>query len=518
MNERLSHRRYIKERIVIRGDLILETPTCLSSGDSESPTDLPLLRDSVDDRALLTGTSLAGALRNYLWRYQQGYSASEDTATTTLLGNVRSQEDDSGEQSLLIVHDSISRENTVKRENTAKRENTINIELRDGVKIRTDTGIAQDKAKYDLELLAAGTVFPLYLELLIENDSKRQIDRDQLLLDLAIALDGLGTGEIAIGMKKRRGFGQCRVEHWRVEHFDLTDAVSRYAWLTHAHWPLEPNKEHPDSRLPKYPTIEAAMNAIEAIALSTPLANTEDKRTYFNLSVGLDLAGALLIRSATESDQLSPDVVHLTSRRADGAKPVLSGTSLAGVLRHRAIRILNTLGQSISLIDDLFGPDLSENRKVAKASRLLVKESVINHTEQMVQNRIAIDRFTGGALDGALFNEQPIFPNSAENVAHQVELTLRIQQPRKSEIGLLLLLLKDLWTGDLSVGGSASIGRGRLQGKTATLTYQKAGERQTWTIEGKENLTISNAQRLEDFVEELVNLGESDLQDERTAA
>ena len=48
-------------------------------------------------------------------------------------------------------------------------------------------------------------------------------------------------------------------------------------------------------------------------------------------------------------------------------------------------------------------------------------------------------------------------------------MTLHLRQPEDAEIGLLLLLLKDLWTGDLTVGSESSVGRGRLQGISATL-------------------------------------------------
>ena len=38
---------------------------------------------------------------------------------------------------------------------------------------------------------------------------------------------------------------------------------------------------------------------------------------------------------------------------------------------------------------------------------------------------------------------------------------------------MLLLLLKDLWTGDLPLGGESSIGRGRLRGLEAKLCDQE---------------------------------------------
>ena len=73
--ERLKSRnhRHIVERIIVKGTLILDTPTCLGSGDADGDTDLVLLRDSIEDKALLMGSSIAGALRNYLREYQNGY-------------------------------------------------------------------------------------------------------------------------------------------------------------------------------------------------------------------------------------------------------------------------------------------------------------------------------------------------------------------------------------------------------------------------------------------------------------
>ena len=77
-----------------------------------------------------------------------------------------------------------------------------------------------------------------------------------------------------------------------------------------------------------------------------------------------------------------------------------------------------------------------------------------------------------------------------------------MRQPKDYEIGLLLLLLKDLWTSDLAVGGTSSIGRGRLQGREATIKF----DNKTWTIiqnSSDESLTIDNPEELEKFISAL---------------
>ncbi|MBD1810980.1 RAMP superfamily CRISPR-associated protein [Microcoleus vaginatus DQ-U2] len=456
--ERLNRNQHpIAQRIIVRGILILDTPTCLGSGDADSPTDIALLRDSVSDSALLTGASIAGALRNYLRECEHGYGAGEQNCdrATNLFGGTR--RDPEGEQSPLIINDAIS--------------STIpTVELRDGVEIELTTGTAKPGHKYDLELLAAGTEFPLYFELLIEKN-KAQTEQQPLINCLALALEGLERGEIGIGMKKRRGFGRCHVKEWQVWNFNLEDASDRTVWLNFEHWHtgLLPDRE-------TYSSI--------ATALGVSLENKEDKRDRFLMHATFQLVGSLLIRSGQDSTGRAPDVVHLKSHRPDqlDSVPVLSGTSLAGVLRHRAERIVNTLGGSSTLVKELFG---FVEGKEAKSSRLVVHEKVIEKATDLVQNRIAIDRFTGGAYHGALFEEQPIFGGDETIVTIELEL----RKPEGYEIGLLLLLLKDLWTSDLPVGGESSIGRGRLKGIKADLIHHHPPIPQQWEI-SEENGTL----------------------------
>src|SRR5690606_32603670 len=113
------------------------------------------------------------------------------------------------------------------------------------------------------------------------------------------------------------------------------------------------------------------------------------------------------------------------------------------------------------------------------ASRVMVTETVMQNVKtDLVQNRVSIDRFTGGARETALFSEQPAFGGNDTNVT----IDLRLVNPKDHEIGLLLLLLKDLWTGDLPLGGESSVGRGRLEGERAILTHQSDGASRTWEI------------------------------------
>jgi CRISPR/Cas system CSM-associated protein Csm3 (group 7 of RAMP superfamily) len=326
------------------------------------------------------------------------------------------------------------------------------------------TRVAKDGAKYDLELLSAGTRFNLQFELAI-GEAVTEYQEQHLRDSLATALEGLAEGEIRLGMRKQRGFGLCKVDGWQVWEYDLTNSAQLFQWLA---WKR-------DYAAPYNTTNPQRRDIVRALR-STLIG---DRRKSMNLAATFALRDSLLIRAEQGIGVYGPDVRHLHARQVGEQEPhpVIPGTSLTGVLRHRVERIANTLvpGSGVSFADQLFGfvyeadPRSDGAQATARASRIVVSESrIVEATTDLVQNRIAIDRFTGGAYEGALFNEQPVFARSTPTTL--VKLRIDLIEPSDAEIGMLLLVLKDLWTGDLPIGGEASIGRGRLQGREAQLT------------------------------------------------
>ncbi|HMQ32496.1 MAG TPA: RAMP superfamily CRISPR-associated protein, partial [Chloroflexaceae bacterium] len=475
--------RQIVRRLVVTGDLTLTSPAHLGSGEPAGVTDLTLLRDAVEGRPLLPGTSLAGALRGYLLARAAGYGETErgaierqaerakaDAASqiAALLGGQKG--DDDGAQSPLIVEDALATPGPA--------------EVRDGVKIDPSRRTALDAGKYDLELLPAGTSFPLRFELLLGPDEDE--NRARLAL-LAQALGALEQGEIRIGARRSRGYGACRVAGWRAVSYDLTTPDGLLAWL---------GADHGWMAAPAGATREGLAESVLDVK-----APARDTRHRFTVELSCAIDGALLIRSeeALTSTGDQPDFIHL---RDLAGRPILPGTSLAGALRSRAHRIVEAVrpGKGQAMVDALFGRDLHAGRGDPTMSRLVVGEAAIAGGRTLVQSRVSIDRFTGGALDTALFSEAPQFGGD-------VTLSLELRAPKQGEIGLLLLLLKDLWTGDLMIGGEGSVGRGRLRGRSATLTLQTPdGPSKLWTIdEAEQGLAIDgDATALERFVAELV--------------
>jgi CRISPR/Cas system CSM-associated protein Csm3 (group 7 of RAMP superfamily) len=437
--------------------LVLETPTSLGNGEGDSLADMPLALDPLEGRGLLTGTSLAGALRAYLREREWGYW--NDGGSRALHNRLFGlQKDDEGEQSWLITFDALS-------------DRSPNVELRDGVAITPETRTTKDQKRFDFELLEAGTCFLLRVELLVPQDQ----DREALLEGLGIALQGLENGEIALGARKRRGLGQCRVERWSVMRYNLTTPEGLLGWLNQS------GEAKPGCQIADLLGVKADL----------------DQRKFFTLEATFELDGSLLIRSGG-GEAGSPDSVHLQSKRNGRSVPILSGTSLAGALRARAFRIAQTVGtkkKAVAFVDDLFG-FCSKDKSVA--THLTTTETEIVSPLNLVQSRVKIDRFTGGSFPTALFSEQPVW--GQQNTTITTRIT--VQQPTAAQIGLVLLLLKDLWTSDLPLGGEISVGRGRLKGQRAKLNYKCPDASQRWVItqDGDQLNIEGDKEHLEQFV------------------
>jgi CRISPR/Cas system CSM-associated protein Csm3 (group 7 of RAMP superfamily) len=486
--KRRTVHRHLRERIIVTGDLILDSPAHFSNGDAADATDMPLLVDELDGRALITGASLAGALRNFLRERQCGYQepmpsndiqmpnyrewveAEGGLMAVHLFGGHRGDEE--GAQSPLIVDDAPS-----------LTAGPPAVELRDGVKLDPRTRTAEDKKKYDLEILSAGARFRLNFELLLDDDGNKNTQRKQAL---AVALDALKRGEIHLGARKRRGFGRCRVEQWTVTAYDLKQKDGLLAWLLADY----PSSDHPQWNFEGQPRVSNGPDIAALLKVDSPKDGAQqnakdcvpqDRREWFEIEADFKLDGSLLIRSGFGEQDQGPDYVHLHTRSGAGEerRPTLPGTSLAGALRARSLRIANTLTgatykeKAPDLINQMFGPEEIRGPADARASRVIVNEQLITGGQSFVQTRISIDRFTGGTMVGALLEEAPQFGGQ---IKLKLQLLLVPNDQAEAEIGLLLLVLKDLWLGDLPLGGESSVGRGRLQGQQATLRHKQLGQ------------------------------------------
>ncbi|MEI6885553.1 MAG: RAMP superfamily CRISPR-associated protein [Bacteroidota bacterium] len=314
-------------------------------------------------------------------------------------------------------------------------------EIRDGIRLNSEKGTVAEGAKFDYEVIGPGAEFEITMIFRVENNY-------ETALNIASCITTLIRNGLELGSKSTIGYGKIN-GNARLFELDFSNPLHFKQWI--------------DADFTK--------NEIEPVQ-PTLLA---DKPEQFEINASFRIKNSLIIRSYSANPE-SPDSVHLKS----GGKNILSGSSIKGALRGRAERIYNTIQPdrkvTETLLASLFGDMEKEtiNKQKVKPdgytvpSRVLVDEIPVENITEQVQTRIQVDRFIGGTVDGALLEEVPLFP---EKDKEQVKnFHIRVEDPQPEDKGLMLLLLKDLWTSDLTIGGEKTIGRGVLEGVFATVT------------------------------------------------
>jgi CRISPR/Cas system CSM-associated protein Csm3 (group 7 of RAMP superfamily) len=404
-------------RIIITAKIKLESPLLIGGGDSEA--DIGVLRDS-DAKPYIPGTAFAGALRHYFEHNKSGIDAQQ---AEYFWGSPKSNSQ--GQQSAFYLQD-------------LQLENEAQVVVRDGVCIGV-YGTAEDKKKYDYEVVEPGAVFALRAEVII----RRAFHREQFLKMINFLGGALDSGLIELGAMTAKGFGRFSLLEWQLCEYDFKQKNDVIRWLEGA----------PGQALSLEKGSSVGPNSEDLVIDATFL-----------------IPHSLLIRSYSK-DPKAPDATHITSAGVS----VIPGTSLKGAIRSRAERIFATLGKGnkndLRLLK-LFGwaDEQAGSNGVKYKSRVMVGEGRIEAAVSEAQTRVKIDRFTGGALDGHLFDALPIWSNKDGKTCFT--LNLRVKNCQLWEAGLIMMALKDLWNGDLALGGEKSIGRGVLAGDSARIHYQ----------------------------------------------
>ncbi len=429
-------------KIVLKGILRLTSPMLIGSGKNDE-TDRDVLLDS-RGKAFIPATSFTGVLFGLL----------ESEKHNKYLG-IFDDRDKNKNQSFVICDDLFPVE-----ESSA-------CSIRDGIGIDPISGTVQKGAKFDYQIVEPGLSFALNME--FEVNSRYGLELAEELVGLT--LYQLNQG-LQVGGKTSSGFGNLEVEKLQIFKYDFDKSSDLAAYLL--------NKETIDL-YSDYPQIPQSFE-------------------NFMISADFRIPHSLIVRSYPQSAYGS-DATHLKSNDDF----VLPGSSLRGALRARARRILNTIWDDSeydtnAMIESIFGYAKTDgDRKYTIPSSLRVSENKIINVETEMQNRVKIDRFTGGTIEGALFDSMPVFPKGDSEI--NIEgLKLELRKPLDSQKALLLLLLKDLYNGDLAIGGEKNIGRGTLVGSKASI-FDEAKE--VFTIEKTED--FKDMDSAEEYMHALLN-------------
>lgn len=423
----------ITGKLLVQGCLILQTPLIIGGGDSGDEVDIAVLKDKTGT-PYIPATSLTGVLRHY-FHQNTDYKKTLDAGQLHGFWGADYQQGEPANNCLsaLFLSDLTM----------GKEAQSFTIKVRDGVKI-TAAGIAEDKKKFDYKVLEPGVSFNFKLVVTL----RKAYDRQLFEKITAFLIAALASGKISLGAMTTKGFGRCQLTNVKYHRLDFTQKEDVLAWLGNTWQNLDESQLEP------------------------PLAL--QKNNHFTIDAWFEIKNSLIVR-AYSGNPGDADATHITSN----GQAVLPGTAIKGAIRSRARRIINTMGgNGEELLKDFFGwvDDGGEDKDPGKTkekykSRVIIEEMEVKNVVPAVHNRIKIDRFTAGVMHGALFNTAPLWPgkNSGEMVRIKIILKNKHQAGSAWEAGLLLLILKDLWTADLPIGGEKSIGRGVLEGIKAKI-------------------------------------------------
>ena len=442
---------HVIAKFVLLGELEALSPLMVGTGSGDV-IDAVVQRGYKGNLPFIPATALAGVLRHNL------ASKPQTTVERYFWGDTGGS--DSGSQSHLAVSDLLPVAGSVPR-----------IVIRDGIRIDSTTGIVADKAKFNFEVVEPGATFAVRLEATVrgwDGKQKNAAEFESILCRIKSLCEAEG---FSLGAMTTRGFGRLKLKNARLFRYDFpADGAAWFAFLSSG-TPGEKN--------------------------SRDFQPVQTSQSTFSISAMFAIKSSLIIGSAPDTPD-APDKSHLQSNGA----PVLSGTSLRGAVRSRAERIAATLGgaKGIELLKEVFGwVDPEEGKKTSRStplkSRISIDETIIKNVTPAVQSRIRIDRFTGGVAHGALFDSMPLWNSGDSEVSVKVRLSNFTPGEDDWIAGLLLQVLKDLWSGDLPVGGEKSIGRGVLMGKSAevswcdtTVSIDQNGDKTVIDAAGREEL------------------------------
>ncbi|MCF6147694.1 MAG: hypothetical protein E3K37_03450 [Candidatus Kuenenia sp.] len=443
-------------KIVLQGTIELLSPTLIGSGRDDH-TDVDVLHD-VDGKPFIPATSLVGVLKHFI-KLDDSYK-DDLKRFWGFTSEEKISEKEVEQQSSLCCSDLTLISGSDKPV------------VRDGIEIDNKNGIVAKGAKYDYQVVERGAKFRLNLGVNL-TDSNKSFAR-QMIATIRKALE---MESIQIGAKTNSGLGKIRLSDSHVCEFNFSKKTDVLQWLKK------------DFSTPN-PFTEVPFNIANGV---------------FTINTIFRLKNSFISRSYS-ADPKAPDAVSIKS----GNDFVLTGASLKGVIRSRAERILNTvfdnkIEKSKLVLTRLFGDvDEKNSSKRAVKGKVRVDETLLPNFSSELQTRIKIDRFTGGTIETALFETMPLFADDDKNKQiKDVKITIRDYEDH--EAGLMLLVLKDLWTGDLAVGGEKAVGRGVFEGVRADITWDNT----TVTLEeGFAGLSSENKEQLEKFITALKDFKE----------
>ncbi len=423
-----------------------DTPLFVGSGQSTLLKDALVQKDA-NGFPMIPGTSLAGVLRNSFSKSQGAQTVSNvfgdskggDTGTGSLL---------KVSPALMMLDEKQVAESLLFDEKwDSLKQQFDNLPVRQHVRM-TDKGVAEKNGLFDNEAIFKGTRFVFELEL---TDYSGELENDWSKI-----LESVSSPDFRIGAGSRNGYGSLKVLKVQKLQFDLRTEMNKYLDLS------------------------PSFNAIDwntAQSLDGEHQNSGSSKVHYQLQLTPDpffLFGSGYGDEDVDNTPVVEEVVKYTDTGIQFEKEtIVPGSSVKGAISHRvAFHYNKEMGRWAGTEDaklpneavqGLFGI-AGEGIKDAKAGKVFINDVFLGseHVKNnKIFNHVAIDRFTGGALDGALFSEKvSCLTDSALEI--NLFLEANVDDVYKNAF---TEALTDICKGLLPLGGMTTKGHGIFTGR-----------------------------------------------------
>lgn len=432
-------------KYIARFMLEAETPLFVGSGQSTLLKDALVQKDA-NGFPMISGTTLAGVLRH---RFSK--SASTESAAS-LFGD--SKGGDTGTGSLIKVSSGLMMLNTFQVSEgllldekwDALKTQFEHLPVRQHVRM-TDKGVAEEKGLFDNEVIFKGTRFVFELELTDFSGEKKD--------DWEKILKTVQSPDFRIGAGTRNGYGSLKVLKVQEMQFDLKSEMQEYLNLSPSFNDIDWGKENGPNNEP-----------LSSSKIHYKLKLTPDPFFIFGSGYG---------DQDVDNTPVEEEIAVYSETGIEFIKQSLvPGSSVKGAISHRVAYYYNKdkkrwagteeakVGVENEAVAELFGV-AGKGVKEAQAGKVFINDVFLSSDQarsDKIFNHVAIDRFTGGALEGALFSEKVSYLND-----DVLEINLFVEKGT-DEVYVTAFeeALKDICKGLLPLGGMTTKGHGIFTG------------------------------------------------------
>lgn len=473
--------------------IVIETkaPLHIGSGNKSIKTDSLVLRD-VNGLPFIPGTTIAGLLRHSLDKNDQETLMGSQKEGSRLIITEARMLDENGN-----VLDGMLSEKELNTNFLSHFRNQMTI--RQHVRIN-HKGTAEKHGKFDEEVVLKGTRFCFEMEMISSDDDDSKFKS---------LLNTFASDTFRIGSGSRSGFGAIEVIDNKCQYMkiDLSDEKQRL-WYLNKSSSLS-NKWNTSLDNPKSETDpkQQIKYEIEEISL---LPSVEG---WIRYTLNIEPEDFVLFGSGFSDEKGDADITYVKEEFIDWDAPkdkiqkrekilLIPASSIKGALAHRTAFYYNKvkqhfadqlpLGTSLKdyveennfAVATLFGSKGNSDGEGKQRGNVLISDVIeVRNLHGKYLNHVSIDRFTGGAIDGALFTEEVLY---AKNEKISIILYVNNKAFDNNILGVegnnikiaFERALDDICNGLLPLGGGVNRGNGCFKGSYIKEEYNK--ENKQW--------------------------------------